>query len=114
VEQHHDVEAAVDEVLISFALVAAITEVLVVMDDGELVELGGGLVADGKLVGVVGTGVVEDHDFRDPLPRFRRNSLQDADQRGDGVVGDDEDPDFHFARNKDSVADGQGATPRDR
>ena len=68
------------------------------------VELRDGFVADRQLVSVVGAGIVEAHHFRDPLPGFGRNPLQNADQSGDRIIRDDEDSDFHFARDQDSAA----------
>ena len=51
------------------------------------------LVAERDQVGRVVAGVVADDELGDTLVEFLRDAVQDACERGHGVVGDDENAD---------------------
>ena len=97
VDEHDDVKAVLDRVVVAELLVAAVALVHGIREDGERMPVGARLPQPlGERKGSIGRAVVDDQHFR-RVAGQRRDALKHAEDRRFGVIGDDEDQDARRA-----------------
>ncbi len=98
VEQDHDIEALVHEVLVAENLIAAIAPVLLVLEDLQLRVRVHLQVAKREFKRFVLAGVIKNHHLLNVLPHHVGNAAEDLGQCSGRIVGNDEDADPFAAR----------------
>jgi hypothetical protein len=92
VQEHHDVQPALNGRAIPGLLVATVAEVPQMPDDRRRRRVVGCSPAHGDVHGVVHAGVVEDQDLVDPGPEVDRDAVQRGGEGRLRVVRHDQDP----------------------
>ena len=91
-QQDHNIEALIDEILVAGLLIPAVSQVLPMLQD---VEFGKGIQrfqSHGELIGCILAGVVEDGDLFHVLPDPGSDAFEYPLQRSDRVISHNQNP----------------------